>query len=70
MDLDAGVITNEFAIKENADSLTRIDFLKFFKKASIFIIFLCRGAPGTCPEAPGTLGIDSTSIEKIDFLIV
>ena len=42
----------------------------FFRKFCIFIIFLCQGAPGTRPEAPGTLGIDSTSIKKIVFLFL
>ena len=36
-------------------------------KIHIFIIFLCRGGPGTRLEALGTPGIDSTSIKKIDF---
>ena len=62
----AGDITIEFAIKKDADSWTQIDFLRIFIKINIFIIFPCRGAPGTRPEAPGTLGIDSTSIEKIE----
>ena len=51
-----------FAIKNDADSWTQIDFLRIFLKINIFIIFLCRGALGTRPEALGTLGIDSTSI--------
>ena len=67
-DLEARDITIEFAIKKDADSWTQIDFLRIFRKINIFIIFLCWGAPGTRPEAPGTLGIDSTSIKKNVFL--
>ena len=62
-DLEAGDITIEFAIKNDAASWTQINFLIILRKNGGFIIFLCQGAPGTRPEAPGTPGIDSTSIE-------
>ena len=32
------------------------------------MILLCQGALGTRPEAPGGLGIDSTSIEQNRFV--
>ena len=68
-DLEAGVITIEFAIKNDADSWTLIDSFRILKKKCIFIIFVCPGALGTRPEASGTLGIDSTSIEKNNFFM-
>ena len=59
--IKAGVITIEFAIKKMPIHGLN---LRSFYKIGISIISLCQGAPGTRQEALGTLGIESTSIEK------